>query len=129
MDINIATKEDLMKVYGIGDKISDRNLEQKKKFGAFVSMEQMNDIWGLSPEVIEKLNQYFAVQSTLSIKKININQASVKDLAQFPFFKYPLAKEIVIYRSMNGDIQIEDLSKIKGFPVDKIKIIALYLEF
>lgn len=128
-DINLASKEDLMKVYGIGDKISDRILEQKNKLGAFVSMEQMNDVWGLSSEVIEKLNQYFAVQSSPNVKKININQASVKDLAQFPFFKYPLAKEIVIYRSMNGDIKIEDLSKIKGFPVDKIKIIALYLEF
>jgi hypothetical protein len=30
---------------------------------------------------------------------------------------------------MNGDLKIEDLANIKGFPVDKIKIIALYLEF
>jgi hypothetical protein len=30
---------------------------------------------------------------------------------------------------MNGDIKIEDLANIKGFSVDKIKIIALYLEF
>jgi hypothetical protein len=30
---------------------------------------------------------------------------------------------------MNGDIKIEDLTNIKGFPLDKIKIIALYLEF
>jgi hypothetical protein len=30
---------------------------------------------------------------------------------------------------MNGDIKFEDLAKIKGFPLDKIKIIALYLEF
>jgi hypothetical protein len=30
----------------------------------------------------------------------------------------------------NGNINnIEDLSKIKGFPVDKAKIISLYLEF
>lgn len=129
LDINEASKEDLMKIYGIGDKISDRILEQKGKLGAFVSMEQMHDVWGLSPEVIEKLNQYFDVKSTSKIKRININNASVKELSQFPFFRYALAKEIVIYRSMNGDIKIEDLSKIKGFPVDKIKIIALYLEF
>ncbi|MBF6640470.1 helix-hairpin-helix domain-containing protein [Flavobacterium sp. J49] len=129
LDINEASKEDLMKIYGIGDKISDRILEQKDKLGAFVSMEQMNDVWGLSPEVIEKLNLHFEVKSTSKIKKVSINNATVKDLAQFPFFRYPLAKEIVIYRSMHGDIQIEDLSKIKGFPVDKIKIIALYLEF
>ncbi len=129
LDINEATKEDLMKVYGIGDKISDRILEQKNKLGAFVSMEQMTDIWGLSPEVIESLNKYFVVKSASNIKRISINNASVKELAQFPFFRYALAKEIVIYRSMHGDIRIEDLTKIKGFPVDKIKIIALYLEF
>jgi DNA uptake protein ComE-like DNA-binding protein len=75
------------------------------------------------------LGQHFEVKSTSKIKRININNATVKELAQFPFFRYALAKEIVIYRSMNGDIKIEDLTKIKGFPVDKIKIIALYLEF
>ncbi|WP_445454013.1 helix-hairpin-helix domain-containing protein [Flavobacterium sp. 25HG05S-40] len=129
LDINQATKEDLMKVYGIGDKISDRILEQKQKLGAFVSMEQMQDIWGLSPEVIEKMNGSFVVKNTVNAKKININDASVKELSQFPFFRYSLAKEIVIFRTMNGSIKIEDLPKIKGFPVDKIKIIALYLEF
>lgn len=129
IDINQATKADLMKVYGIGDKISDRILEYKNKLGAFVSMEQLDDVWGLSPEVIAKLNQNFEVKSTAGIQKININNASIKELSQFPFFKYALAKEIVVFRSMNGDIKTEDLSKIKGFPVDKIKIIALYLEF
>ncbi len=129
LDINQATKEDLMKVYGIGDKISDRILEQKQKYGAFVSMEQMNDVWGLSPEVIEKLKASFVVKSTAGCKKISINKASIKDLSQFPFFSYKLAKDIVTYRSMNGDITIEDLTKIKGFPVEKIKTIALYLEF
>ncbi|MDN3677980.1 helix-hairpin-helix domain-containing protein [Flavobacterium paronense] len=129
LDINQATKEDLMKVYGIGDKISDRILEQKEKYGAFVSMDQMNDIWGLSPEVIEKLKSSFVVKSISNCKKININNASVKELSQFPFFRYQLAKDIVIFRTMNGDINIENLSKIKGFPAEKIKIIALYLEF
>jgi DNA uptake protein ComE-like DNA-binding protein len=129
LDINQATKEDLMKIYGIGDKISDRILEQKVKLGGFVSMEQLQDIWGLQPEVIEKLKTSFVVKTTSNLKKININNASVKELSSFPFFRYALAKEIVIYRSMHGDIQIDDLSKIKGFPVDKINIIALYLEF
>ena len=129
LDINQATKEDLMKVYGIGDKISDRILEQKEKYGAFVSMEQMDDIWGLSPEVLEKLKSSFAVKSVTNCKKININNATVKELTQFPFFRYQLAKDIVVFRTMKGDMKIEDLSKIKGFPLEKIKIIALYLEF
>ena len=129
LDINQASKEDLMKVYGIGEGLSDRILKQKEILGGFVSMEQMQDIWGLSPEVVEKLNSSFEVSVVPDIKKININNASVKELSQFHNFRYALAKEIVTYRTMNGDIKIEDLAKIKGFPVDKIKIIALYLVF
>jgi len=129
IDINAASKEDLMKIYGIGDAISDRILKQKAIYGEFVSMEQMNDVWGLSPEVIEKLNQSFAVLQNPNPKKININSASIKALGQLPYFRYPISKNIVTYRSMKGDLKYEDLTNIKDFPVDKIKIIALYLEF
>lgn len=129
LDINQATKEDLMKVYGIGDAISDRILNQKEVLGGFVSMDQMNEIWGLSPEVLANLQKYFRINSFPKVKKININNASIKELGQFSYFKYPISKNIVTYRSMNGDLKIEDLANIKGFPVEKIKIIALYLEF
>ena len=131
LDINQATKEDLKKVYGIGDGLSDRILKEKEKLGGFVTMNQMNDVWGLSPEVIVKLNEQFKIATLPNIKKININSASIKELMQFPYFsKYQLAKSIVTYRSMNGEIKnIEDLTKIKDFPVEKANIIVLYLEF
>ncbi|SHG49869.1 DNA uptake protein ComE [Flavobacterium micromati] len=130
LDINSATKEDLIKVYGIGDAISMRILKQKEILGGFISMEQMQDIWGLSPEVIESLHRQFKVITVPNIKKIDINNASLKELSQFYYFRYALAKEIITQRSMNGDFKnIEDLTKIKGFPVDKAKIITLYLVF
>ena len=130
IDINQATAEDLIKVYGIGPALSERILKEKVKFGSFVSMEQLQDVWGLSPEVIENLNKYFKISAIPNVKQIKINDASIKELMQFPYFKYVLVKEIVTFRSMNGEIKnIEDLSKINGFPVDKVKIIALYLEF
>jgi DNA uptake protein ComE-like DNA-binding protein len=130
IDINQATQEDLIKVYGIGPALSERILKQKESLGGFVSMEQMQFIWGLSPEVIENLNKYFVVASQPAISKVDINNASIKELAKFPYFNYTIAKEIVTYRSMNGEIKnIEDLTKIKALPNEKIKIIALYLEF
>ncbi|RKS15101.1 DNA uptake protein ComE-like DNA-binding protein [Flavobacterium sp. 120] len=130
IDINQATKEDLIKIYGIGEAISLRILKQKENLGGFVSMEQMKDVWGLSPEVIENLNSHFKVSVLPNIKKIDVNNASLKELSQFYYFRYALAKEIVTYRSMRGNINnIEDLTKIKGFPVDKAKIIGLYLDF
>jgi len=128
-DINTASKEDLMKIFGIGDKISERILKQKEKLGAFVSMEQMKDVWGLSPEVVEALNKNFFIKNTQGVKKLNINKITIKELMLFPYFNYTIAKEIVIYISMNKKIKKEDLSKIKGFPIDKIKFISLYLDF
>lgn len=130
IDINNATQEDLMKIYGIGPGLSERILKQKEVLGGFVSMEQMNDVWGLSPEVIEKLNLRFKVSVLPNVKKIKINDASVKELSQFPYFRYPISKEIVTYRSMNNGISnSEDLIKIKGFPVEKVKIIEKYIEY
>ncbi|MDI1305857.1 MAG: helix-hairpin-helix domain-containing protein [bacterium] len=130
IDINQATKEDLVKIYGIGEAISLRILKQKESLGGFVSMEQMKDVWGLSPEVIENLNTHFKISVLPNFKRIDINNASLKELSQFYYFRYALAKEIVTYRSMTGNIKnIEDLTKIKGFPVDKANIIGLYLDF
>jgi DNA uptake protein ComE-like DNA-binding protein len=130
IDINKATAEDLIKIYGIGEAIAERILKQKESLGGFVAMEQLSEVWGLSPEVIGNLNKHFKIYALPNFKKIDINNASIKELAQFPYFKYALAKQIVTYRSMNGDIHnIEDLTKIKGFPVDKAKIISLYLDF
>jgi DNA uptake protein ComE-like DNA-binding protein len=130
IDINQATQEDLIKIYGIGEAISIRILKFKESLGGFVSMEQMNDVWGLSPEVIENLNTHFKISATPTVKKIDINNASIKELSLFPYFKYPISKNIVTFRSMNGDIKnIEDLTKIKGLSIEKAKIIALYLNF
>lgn len=130
IDLNEATQEDLIKVRGIGEALSLRILKQKESLGYFVSMEQLEDVWGLSPEVILNLNNHFKISELTSFKRIAINDASLKELSSFPYFRYALAKQIVTYRSMNGNINnIEDLIKIKGFPVEKAKIIRLYLEF
>jgi len=130
IDINTANQEELKKVYGIGDGLSERILHEREKFGGFVSMEQLQSIWGLSPTVIEAINKNFKIDKQPTIQKIKINQATIKELMHFPYFRYPVAKAIVTHRSMNGDIKnIDDLTKISNFPLDKIKIIALYLEF
>jgi len=130
IDINLASQEDLIKVYGIGAGLSERILKQKEILGGFVSMEQMNDVWGLSPEVVEKLKERFKVATIPILKKVKINDATSKELSQFPYFRYPLSKEIVIYRSMNNGIKnSDDLIKIKGFPAEKVQIIEKYMEY
>ncbi len=130
LDINAALEEDLVKVYGIGPYFAKKILRYRADLGAFVSMEQMADFTDLSPEAIAGLKKAFRVGADPDVSKININTASLQLLSRFAYFNKSLAKAIITKRSMNGKIRdIDELSKINDFPVDKINIIALYLEF
>ena len=129
-DINTANQEELEKVYMIGEKLALKIIAEREKFGGFSDMEQLSFIWGISPEAIADLNNRFQIKSIENLKKIKINELPIKELQQFPYFNYTIAKNIVTYRSMNGEIKnTEDLTNVKQFPVEKLKIIAVYLEF
>lgn len=129
-DINTANQEELEKVYMIGEKLALKIIAEREKFGGFSDMEQLSFIWGISPEAIADLNNRFQIKSIENLKKIKINELSIKELQQFPYFNYTIAKNIVTYRSMNGEIKnTEDLTNVKQFPVEKLKIIAVYLDF
>lgn len=129
-DINTATQEDFMKINGIGQGYSERIIIFRERLGGFVSMHQMEDVWGLPPEVITKLNVSFKIESQIAPEKLDINNATINEIAKFPYFNYVMAKEIVKSRSMNGDFKTAtDLTKIKGLSIEKANIIALYLTF
>ncbi len=130
IDLNQATQEDFIKIYGIGPALSERILKYKENLGGFVHVDQLDEVWGLNPDVLVKLKSNFQVLRMPNVPKYKINDLSLKELMKFPYFNYAIAKEIVTYRSMNGDLKnVEDLTKIKGISVEKINIIALYLEF
>jgi DNA uptake protein ComE-like DNA-binding protein len=130
IDINTALEEDLDKVFGIGPAFAKKILRKRAQLGAFVSMEQMNEFAEFSPEALSGLKQRFKVGLSPDVIRININTASLNQLAYFPYFNRSIAKGIITRRSMKGKISnIEELSDINDFPVDKMKIIALYLDF
>lgn len=129
-NINTATKEDLIKVYGIGEKLAEIIFKEKEKFGEFASINQLQYVWGITPETFQNIKKSFFVERTdIPLNIVNINTANTKELSKFPYFNYKIAKDIITYRSMNGDFKnIEDLTKIKDFPIDKLEILVLYLE-
>lgn len=129
-DLNTADQVALEKAYMIGEKLAIKIMSEREKFGSFASMDQLQFIWGISPEAIADLNKKFQIKSSGNLKKININTSTIKELQQFPYFNYTIAKNIVTFRSMNGDFKSsEDLTNVKLFPLEKLKIITLYLEF
>lgn len=129
-NLNNANLDDLTEISGIGMVLGNRILDYRNRLGCFVDISQVEDVYGLNEQVISKLKQNFYVTRSNERTVVKINEASMRDLQLFPYFNASIAREIVALRSMNGRIQgIDDLTKINNFPVDKLKIIALYLEF
>lgn len=127
-DLNIASAEDLKTINGIGEVLSERIVKYRSSIGGFVDIVQLKDIYGLSPEVIERVEQKFQILTRPDITIKNINSISSSELAEIPYFNAALAKEIISYRNLHEGISsFDELLKIKGFPSDKIDRIKLYL--
>lgn len=127
-DINKVTAIDLQKVNGIGETLSKRIIKYRTKLKGFYFKDQLKEVYGLSPEVIDKIHKRFQILSKPKIKKININEATFKQVLHLPYMNYELTKKIFNYRDEFAEIQsLEELKKIDGFPIDKYNRIILYL--
>ncbi len=112
-DINQADTTQLIGIYGIGSKLSQRIIKYKNQLGGFTSMNQLSEVYGLDTAVISELNRKAFVTIDYQPKKININSATEKELSTHPYIKYSLAKAITTYRFQHGNFNsVEDLKKI-----------------
>lgn len=127
-DINNATAEDLKIVRGIGDKLSERIIKYRIKLQGFSFDDQLYEVWNLDPEVVQEMLKYFKVFTPPVIDKMNVNEASFKEVLSIVYIDYELTKKIFSYRDEVAEIQsLEELKKIDGFPIEKFDRIALYL--
>jgi len=128
-DLNRATAEELRAVKGIGDILSQRIIKFRDLLGGFLVEEQLGHVYGLEPEVVERVLQDFRILESPSIAKININQASPRDISKLVYINYGLAARIVAYREANGGIaSFDELKEIEDFPSERLDIIKLYLQ-
>ena len=129
IDLNMATATQLKRVNGIGEKLSERIIKYRNKFvGGFIADIQLQDVYGLTPEVIDRVTNEFTVKTPKSIKKINLNTATSDELVMIQHIDYEVAYNIVEQRTLrDGFKSFEELIKVKDFPVNKIEIIKLYL--
>lgn len=128
LDLNTATAEDLMLVNGIGETLAGRIVKFRDRLGGFLIEEQLADVYGLRPEVVERVLLQFKVLTVPQIDKIALNSATAEELAALVYIQKKVAYDIIAYRNRNGGIRsFDELLEIEGFPADRINRIALYL--
>ena len=128
IDLNTATASQLQKVRGIGEAFSNRIVKYRNKQNGFIADVQLQEVYGLKPEVITRITNEFTVKTPKAINKVSVNKATRDQLVNIPYIDYEVAHQIIEQRILRDGFQsIEELIKVKGFPVKKIEIIKLYL--
>jgi len=127
IDINTADTSAFIALPGIGAKLAMRIVNFRDKLGGFYSIDQVSETYGLADSVFQKIKQYFNLK-TISIKKININTATVEELKAHPYLRYQLANSIIAYRKEHGPFsKLEDIKQVMTITDDIFNKIVPYL--
>lgn len=127
IDINTADTSAFISLPGVGSKLASRIVSFREKLGGFYSIEQIGEIYGLADSTFQKIKQYLKLDNS-SVKKININTATVEELKAHPYIKFNLANPIVAYRNEHGAFsKIEDIKKVMAVTEEVYRRVAPYL--
>ena len=128
LDLNKADTSALKEIYGIGEKLSLRILRYRDVLGGFVSMDQLQEVYGLDTLVVKRLKEQFFIADDFEPAKIDLNRASERQLSIHPYLNKK-ARAIVSYRFQHGDFKsVEDIRKVVNLDEKIFQKVALYVE-
>ena len=126
MDLNAADTTQLKRIPGVGSYYASKICRYRERLGGFVSRNQIKEVDGL-PEDIEK---WFEVSPNASVKTLNINKSTFKQLIHHPYLNYEQVKEIMNYIRKFGPIKSwRDLSLSEHFTPEDFKRLQPYIVF
>jgi len=127
LDINAASQEEWMLFKGIGPGYSKRIIEYRDKLGGFIDKTQLKEVYGLPDSVYNHIIDKVQV-GTVNIKKININTATLEELAQHPYIRKYMAEHIIKFREDIKEFKsIQELKQIPLINEEKYRKIVPYI--
>ncbi|WP_159102705.1 ComEA family DNA-binding protein [Flectobacillus major] len=125
-DLNHADTTTLIKLKGIGSKLSQRIIKYRDMLGGFYAIDQLYEVYGLDSAVIQEVKKYATLKNPSTIK-ININESSFEQF-RHPYLKPYIAKAIINYRNQHGKFEsFKDLLAVKLLDEKTFQKILPYL--
>jgi len=128
-DLNNAVAEELVFIRGIGSVLSERIIKYRDLLGGYVSFNQVKEVYGLNPELVDELSRYFMVD-TSGVEYLEVNLLKSEELRKHPYIDYNLSNAIEQYRIQHGHYNnFDDLRAIKILDDSTFQKILPYLKF
>lgn len=130
LDINKADSLALEQLPGIGAKLSSRIIRYRQRLGGFVSVRQLQEVYGVTDSLVILLRNRLKVEEGFQPEKIMINQADYKALRRLPYLDHQIIKAILAYRNAHGKIKnAQELGSIMIMEQGVLEKIKPYIAF
>jgi len=127
VEINSADTVDMMSLWGVGPVFARRIIKYRDLLGGFVSKDQLLEVYGFKQETLKRISPDIEVDSVLIIK-ININEATYRELIRHPYLNEYQVRAILNYRKLKGCYtEVKELTENKLLPQDTFLRVRSYL--
>lgn len=114
VELNSADTNLLMELPGIGPAFARRIWKYGQRLGGYHHTEQLLEVYGMEASRLEQIRPFIIID-TLKISKIDLNQASFKEMLRHPYLEYYMVKAIAEYRQKHHGIR--DITELKSLPL------------
>jgi competence protein ComEA len=128
VEVNSADSQAWVRLPGIGPGLASRILRFRRRLGGFLSVGQVAETYGLPDSVFQSIRPFLDVDTSKVQPWVDVNQATVEQLASHPYVSYRVAKAIVAYRGVHGPFgRVDDLGRLALVPSDLLERIRPYV--
>jgi competence ComEA-like helix-hairpin-helix protein len=125
VEVNSADTTELKKIPGIGSGIAGGIVRYRERLGGFYALSQLEEVKHVTPELLK----WFKLDND-SIRKLEINKASLDKLRAHPYLTFYQAKVIVEHRRKKGQIKsLSQLALYEEFTEKDLERLSAYVSF
>ena len=125
VDVNSADTAELKKIPGIGSGIAGGIVRYRERLGGFYALSQLEEVKHVTPGLLK----WFKLEND-SIRKLEINKASLDKLRAHPYLTFYQAKVIVEHRRKKGQIKsLSQLALYEEFTEKDLERLSAYVSF
>ncbi|MBN3035098.1 MAG: helix-hairpin-helix domain-containing protein, partial [Bacteroidales bacterium] len=107
IELNAADTLDLQQLRGIGSSFAGRIVKYRELLGGYTDKRQLLEVYGMDSTRYLGI-EYRVIVNPDSVKRINVNTASIKEMIRHPYIEFYLAKSIILHREKLGGFSALD---------------------
>jgi DNA uptake protein ComE-like DNA-binding protein len=114
IDLNLADTLELQRLKGIGPSFAKRIIGYRNRLGGYVECRQLLEVFGLDTALYALIKEHLVVK-TDSVRTLDLNTVTFKELLKHPYFPYELTRSVILYRQKNKVFRsLNELRAVEG---------------